>query len=212
MARKRAKKNGSPGKSAGGALVHDSILPMLTTFPVIRSGHLRYRCAGSATTSISGAKLAGLYVSGIAAATSVVALIGAIKIKRIRMIDNGGSPIFLQWLGQNALGATAELQAVGMSGATPSVIDSQPPTGSAAAFWQGLLASGSTTAVFTLTGNPVTSGIGTYVDVWFDWVMSQSAFTATVQSALSATGVYTLPLDGVGVSPAYPSESSNATN
>ena len=208
MPKSRKTKKGPSGNSNGGALVASSILPQLVSFPIFRTGHLRYRCAAATTTIITAATLAGLYASGVAG-TTVVRLVGAIKIKRIRMIDNGGLPIFLQWLGANGIQSTAELQSVGMAGASPSVIDSQPPVGSAASFWQ--LCTGANN-MFELTGNAVTSGVGTYVDVWFDWCLAQSTSTTTLNSALAATNVVTLPLDGAGASPVYPSESTNAAS
>jgi len=188
---RRRNRLGSPW--AGG-----SVLPSMWTTPRVKL-HLRFNCRVGTPTNISQTSMVNLLGASITASTTVVALLGSIKINRLRMIDTAGGEIFLAWYGAstgNTISSDLSKSAVGTA-FQPSVIDMVPPPNSGAAFWMGTISSN---LVLQVSGSANT----TWIDLWVICVLGNLTRTFTTSNTPNNNTVYFLPLDGPSATPSFP--------
>jgi len=175
-----------------------SVLPQIDATPRIKL-HLRFNCRVGSPTVVNQTSIVNLLGASYTTGSTMTALLGSIKINRIRMIDTAGGEIFLAWVGAalgNVVSSDIQKSAVGTA-FQPSVIDMSPPPNSGAAFWMGTISSNN---VLTLSGSANT----TWVDLWATAVLGNLTRTFTTSMSPNTNTVYFLPLDGPSATPSYP--------
>lgn len=191
-----------------------SLLPNLSLPPVLSSMHLRFYCQAAGTITVTANSVLCLIVTCKTLTTAVQTIFSAARIRRIRMVDtNQDNPIGLEWLGGTSGASYAKpvnMVAVGNS-QWPAIIDSRPPASSLTADW---FTASITSNLFTVTCNSGSSGSGTYIDIWLDYLVGSKSDTPTtaLNSNAPFTGIGMLPLDGAGATPSLPSVAPNAIN
>jgi hypothetical protein len=180
-----------------------SLLPAIESLPKC-SFHVRYKATAVTPCAMSVTTLLNSVVAFSTTSTAGCGLITAARIRRARVIDTTGASITLVWgPGPVSTGGSDITKIAFGNSMFPSKIDVRPPKESGAAMW---VSSSSSNALLTITPG---SSTGTFLDLWFEAIITGVCNTITTTATGTAGTVYFTPFDGVGASPVLPSVMAN---